>query len=203
MSAFSLSFVGKSNALEEDVVTGEPEIAKVPSRSIEGCPKPVSGKPNNCVATTNVKQLATYSPPWTFDGSEDEAFARLKGLVKSDPSFAIAEIDEAGKYMKIDVQRSFIGQDAMEFVVKGDDKVVIFKSYEKEESGISDFGASKKRVEDLRKKSGGFFSLMGEGLGTVDSYSSTISGQNNGPLSQLKAFYGLQSGEGFSEVFEE
>ena len=198
-----MSLPRKTNALDEEVVASEPEVAKSPSLSIKGCPKPISGKPSNCVATANVKQLATYSPPWTFEVSEDEAFARLKGLIKSDPSFTVSEIDEVGKYIKIDVQRTFSGQDAMEFLVKGDDKVVIFKSYEKEESGISDFGANKKRVEELRKKSGGFFSLMGEGLGTVDSYSGTISGKNNGPLSQLKAFYGLQSGEGFKEVFEE
>ena len=180
-SAISFSLVPTSNALDEEAVSADPEVAKAPSRSIEGCPKPISGKPNNCVATTNVKQLATYSPPWTFEISEDEAFARLKGLIKSDPSFTLSESDEAAMYMKVDVQRTFIGQVAMEFLVKGDDKLVIFKSYEEEESGISDFGANKKRREDLRKKSGGVFSLMGEGLGTVDSYSGTISGKRMGP----------------------
>jgi len=43
---------------------------------------------------------------------------------------------------------------------------------------------------------------MGDGM-TADSYN--VGGEvnrNNGPLGQLKAFYGLQSGEGFKKLFE-
>jgi hypothetical protein len=47
------------------------------------------------------------------------------------------------------------------------------------------------------------FDLMGGGL-TADSYDGggAVSKGNN-PLGQLKAFYGLQSGEGFESVFDE
>jgi len=171
-------------------------------REIEGCPKPTPGKPNNCVATSNIKQLENYSPPWIFEGSSDEAFARLKGLVKSEPTFKIIEMDDEGKYMKIDVQR-LNTQDEIEFIVRGDDKIVLFKSFEKDGgTGLSDFGTNKKRVDGLRLKSGGFFNLQGEGL-TADSFDGGSFGKRYGVTSQLKAFYGLQSGKGFEEVFEE
>lgn len=191
-------FIPKSNAEEElTAPKNEPQ-----SRTIEGCPKPVQGKPNNCIATSNIKQLENYSPPWTFEVSPDEAFARLKGLMKTDSSFNVVELDDDAKYMKVDVQRTFNTKDRMEFLVKGEDKVVIFKSFEIEGNGLTDLGINKKRVEDLRLKSGGVFQLMGEGL-TADSFESRSFGRRNGIAGQLKAFYGLQSGEGFQDVFEE
>jgi len=185
------------------------------TRSIDGCPKPIPGKPNNCIATSNIKQLDTYSPPWTFDDSMsgDEAFARLKGIVKKSSevggqSYNIIEIDEKGRYMKIETPRGigFNFIDSVEFVVRADDQVVIFKSSEKpgedgSTSGLSDFGANRKRIEELRKSSGGAFQVMGSGLGTADSYDGGAQGKRNGWGGQLKAFYGLNSGAGYQDVF--
>lgn len=196
-------FVQKSNAEEEmESVSTTPVTTTSAPRSIEGCPKPINGKPNNCIATSNIKQLENYSPPWTFEVTPDEAFARLKGLMKTDASFQVVELDEVQKYMKVDVQRSFNTKDRIEFLVKGNDKVVVFKSAEIEGIGLSDLGINKKRVDDLRIKSGGVFRLMGDGL-TADSYEQGKFGRGNGIGGQLKAFYGLQSGKGFSEVFED
>jgi len=172
------------------------------SRTIEGCPKPTSGKPNNCVATANIKQLATYIPPWTFEVSPDVAFAKLKGLVRDEPSFTVAECDESSLYLKVNVKRNFSAEDVMEFLVKGDDKVVVLKSYEKDVGSISDFGANRKRMDDLLQKSSDVFRVMGGGL-TADSYEGGAGGKRNGALGQLKAFYGLQSGQGFQEDLEE
>jgi len=170
------------------------------SRKIEGCPKPVNGKATNCIATTNIRQLDTYSPPWTFETSPDEAFARLKGIIKSDSSLEVVETDDEGRYIRVETKR-LNTVDSLEFLVKGDDKVIIFKSTEKEASGLPDFGANRKRVEELRKKSGGFFSMMGDGL-TADSYDGGAAGKRNGFGGQLKAFYGLNSGQGYEGVFE-
>lgn len=181
---------------EETVTTLKPI-----SRSIEGCPKPVNGKPNNCVATSNIKQLENYSPPWKFEVSSEEAFARLKGLIKNEPSYTVVEIDEDAKYIRAEIPR-INNIDAVEFVIRGDDKVVVFKSNEIKGNGLSDYGANKKRVDDLRLKSNGVFSLMGDGL-TADSIDGGKFGKRNGIGGQLKAFYGLQSGEGFQSVFEE
>lgn len=171
-------------------------------RTIEGCPKPISGKPNNCVATANIKQLDTYIPPWTFEVSPDEAFSLLKRLIIADPTFIVAESDESSLYLKVDIKRNFNTQDVMELLVKRDDKVVILKSYQSDGPSISDFGANKKRLDDLLLKSSGVFSVMGGGL-TADSYEGGAGGKRNGAFGQLKAFYGLQSGQGFQEVIQE
>ena len=127
-----------------------------------------------------------FSPPWTFDVSADDAFTILKKIVSADPSFEIMEVEESQGYLKLDVQRTTT-IDTMEFLVNGDDKVVLFKSAEKGGGSIvPDFGANKKRVEALRKSSDGIFTVMGSGLGTADSYDGGASGKGNGFKGQLK-----------------
>ncbi|KAL3784886.1 hypothetical protein HJC23_012489 [Cyclotella cryptica] len=175
-----------------------PSPALAEERSITGCN--VGAK--NCVSTMNIKQLESYSPPWTFEVSPDEAFARIKGVLTSDDSFRLTEVDDEARYVKANVQRVFPGQDEVEFLVKGDDKVVVFRSSEKEEGSISDFGANRKRIDSIRKR-GAVFDLMGGGM-TADSYEGGGAlSRGNGALGQLKAFYGLQSGQGFETVFED
>ena len=75
----------------------------------------------------------------------------------------------------------------MEFLVKGEDRVVVFRSYEAasdEDDGvvarlsIPDFGANRKRCDDIRKRSGGMFDLMGAGL-TADSFEGGAAGRRN------------------------
>ena len=46
-----------------------------------------TGKATNCVSTSNVKDVDLYSPPWTYEVSSDEAFARLKGAIAA-PAFS-------------------------------------------------------------------------------------------------------------------
>ncbi len=174
-------------------------------RSIEACPKTIQGTPNNCVGTSNIKQMDTYSPPWTFDISPKEAFARIKGLMASDPTYTVTEIDEDALYLKANVQRNALIQDTLEFLIKGDEKVVLYKSYEKggeAASTLSDFGFNRKRMEVLRKK-GGVFDIMGSRLGSADSYEGGAGGESNSFFGQLKSFYGYQSGEGFEDVLAE
>lgn len=206
-------FIVSSATLATSIITSFPNISRAsggddditeirqPKRTIQGCPKPIPGKSSNCVSTSNIKQLETYSPPWTFQCSSDEAFARIKGLLKSS-EYTITEVDDDSRYIKADVNR-FNGVDSIEFLVKEEDNVVVFKSYEKEgpANGISDFGANRNRVDELRKKSNGVFALMGEGLGTADSFEGGAFGSRNGIAGQLKAFYGLQSGAGFEDAF--
>jgi len=171
-----------------------------PPRSISGCPKPTSGKANNCVSTSNVKQLDTYMPPWTFEVSADEAFARLKGAIASDPSLSTTEVDEDGRFIRLEVLRP-LAQDEVQFLVKAADKVVTFQSNEIDGGSVSDFGANRNRIETMRKKCG-VFEVMGGGM-TADSYGNVGSDRGGGALGQLKAFYGLQSGKGYQDIYEE
>ena len=189
-----LTFTPTSIA-EDDSTESVPSTPTTPARTITGCPKNTSGKSNNCVSTSNAKQLDLYSSPWTFESSAEEAFARLKGLVKSDPLLEIVEVDEEGKYLRAEAKR-LNTVDSIEFLVRADDNVVVFKSEEKGSSGISDFGANRKRLDDLRLKSGGYFNVIG-------GYDLGMQGKKTeGAFGQLKAFYGLQSGQGFESVFD-
>mmetsp|Transcript_16441 Transcript_16441/g.23292 ORF Transcript_16441/g.23292 Transcript_16441/m.23292 type:complete len:236 (-) Transcript_16441:57-764(-) len=168
-----------------------------PSRSIKACDRDAK----NCVSTANIKQIDLYSPPWTFEVSPDEAFARIKGVLKSDDSFVITEIDDEARYIRAYAQRISADQDEVEFLVRADDKVVVFKSSERKE-GVPDFGANRKRIDDIRSR-GAVFDLMGGGM-TADSYEGGgAAARGNNAFGQLKAFYGLQSGQGFQSVFEE
>lgn len=152
----------------------------------------------------NVKNIDSYSPPWTFEVSPDEAFARIKGVLTSDESYRLTEVDADARYIKANVARSFPdkGMDEVEFLVKGDDKVVVFRISEKEAGLSTDFAANRRRIDSIRKK-GAVFDLMGAGL-TADSLDGggAVSRGNN-PFGQLKAFYGLQSGQGYESVFED
>ena len=155
---------------------------------------------SSCVSTASVKKIDSYSPPWTFECSPEEAFARLKGSIAADSSLSIVIDDEDAKYVKVQAQRTALGQDELEFLVRGSgDNVVTFRSVRTNDTGVSDFGAIRNRLETLRKKAG-VFDVMGGGL-TADSYDVPMKG--NGVFGQLKAFYGLQSGEGFESVFED
>ena len=111
-------------------------------------------------------------------------------------------------YLNVEVKR-LNAVDRMEFLIKSDDEVVIFRSAqipENDEEGnmksmVSDFGANRQRLDTLRKNSGGVFKLMGDGL-TADSFEGGAAGKRNGVGGQLKAFYGLNSGAGYESVFE-
>lgn len=70
--------------------------------------------------------------------------------------------------------------------------MVIFKSYKTSDSRVSNLGANRKRIEELRKRAGGVFSIMGNGL-MADSYNGGVSGKSNGVFGQLKAFYEMNS----------
>jgi uncharacterized protein (DUF1499 family) len=225
LSLVSVSVVRPNAAMaaegSDDVVTTATasSMSRPAGRTIRTCPRTLGGKANNCISTSSVKQINTYSPPWTFDVSAEEAFARIKGVVASDPLMSVTEMDEADKYMRVSVQSPNVSRPPMdmEFWVKVDDKVVTFRSSDVNlqpandddpdntpVGGIlSDFGANRSKLEDVRKKCA-VFGVMGDSVNSADSYYGTAGegGKGNGPLGQLKAFYGLNSGTGFEDVFE-
>ena len=126
-----------SAALAEETET-QPETK--PSRSIVGC----SIDADDCVSTANIKDAkGAYSPPWTFEVTPDEAFARIKGILKSDEGFVITEVDDEARYIRAYAKRmTVVDSDEVEFLVKGDDKVVLFKSTARKNGSVSDFGMS-------------------------------------------------------------
>mmetsp|Transcript_21972 Transcript_21972/g.47721 ORF Transcript_21972/g.47721 Transcript_21972/m.47721 type:complete len:247 (+) Transcript_21972:180-920(+) len=178
-------------------VAEEIEAEAKPIPSIKGC-----DVDSDCVSTANIKDAkGSYFPPWTFEVSPDEAFARIKGVLKSDPKYEITDVDDEARYIRAFVKR-LADQDEVEFLVKGDDKVVLFRSTAKDNGSVSDFGANRKRIDDVRKK-GEVFELMGGGM-TADSFDGGgAASRGNSPWGQLKAFYGLQKGEGFESVLQE
>mmetsp|Transcript_34640 Transcript_34640/g.49175 ORF Transcript_34640/g.49175 Transcript_34640/m.49175 type:complete len:267 (-) Transcript_34640:60-860(-) len=196
---------------EGTVAIGTPDIPLEPTFTLKECKVAKSGKSTNCVSTLNVRNLDVYSPPWTFDVSPDDAFNKIKSVVSDDPAYEI--IDEQSKrYLKVSAKRGTltdqlikigntrnIVSDEFEFVVNAKDSVVTFRGAEASDSpSVSDFGIIRNRLESIRKRAG-VFSVMGGGI-TSDSYEGD---RGNGPLSQLKAFYGLQSGKGFEDLYDD
>lgn len=174
--------------------------AKAPVYSIGVCD--VEG--DDCVSTASIRDAkGSYSPPWTFETSPDEAFARIKGVLASDDAFVITEVDDTARYVRAYAKRlASVNRDEVEFLVRGDDKVVLYRSTARLNGSVSDFGANRKRIDDIRRR-GAVFGLQGDGL-TADSLNGGgETNRNNGPWGQLKAFYGLQSGEGFEKLFDE
>jgi uncharacterized protein (DUF1499 family) len=122
--------------------------------------------------------------------------ARIKGVVASETFLTL--VAEDTYYLLVKAKRGVTAYDQLEFWINPQDSVVTFRSFDVNPT-ISDFGGNRKRIESIRKKAG-VFGIMGEGL-TADSFEGRS--EINGPMAQLKAFYGLQSGEGFQEIFEE
>lgn len=184
-----------SASVAEDIEAG---AEAKPVHSIKAC-----AVDDDCVSTANIRDAkGSYFPPWTFEVSPDEAYARIKGVLKSDPGFEITEVDDEARYIRAFAKRLGVDDDEVEFLVKGDDKVVLFRSTAKKNGSVSDFGANRKRIDDIRKR-GGVFELMGGGM-TADSVDGGgAASRGNSPWGQLKAFYGMQKGEGFESVFEE
>jgi uncharacterized protein (DUF1499 family) len=167
--------------------------------SIEKCS--VSSKVP-CVSTSNVRQLDLYVAPWTYTVSADEIMSRLKGVIISldESNNKIVEQD-TNQHLVVEVSRPndlFGTKDTIEFVINDVDKVVTFRSIASNEA--ADFGLQRRRLDDVRKKTG-VFGIMGDSMNTADSVSTQERG--NGPIGQLKAFYGLQSGSGYEDVLAE
>lgn len=184
--------------------------------TITPCPTVGMSNANNCVATSSTTKVAAYSPPWTFTCEPDQAFQTLLKILKdneeSNLGIRVTLADPQQLVIKATAVRlAFV--DEMEFVIRPEDNVVVMRSGERTKgagdgstnptkSSNSDFGANKARLEKMRKKSGGVFGVMGD-LGGGDSYGGASNGGGNGVLGQLKAFYGLQSGEGYQDVFDD
>ena len=202
------NFLGQASALVGVATIASPAFAE--EHEITACVKPGGAKAGggggteksiNCVSTKNIKQVDLYSPPWTFEVSAEEAFARLKGAISAERSMEIKEIDAEDKYIKFEVSRG-LSRNIGELLIKDSDKVVTFKVEEEVGGGsFAELGGVRSVLETIRKSSG-VFEVMGGGM-TADSYGDVSMGRGGGVKGQLKAFWGLQSGSGYEEVFDE
>jgi len=202
LATFVFSFDPTSVVAEETSATPSLPAAATTTTTtdqvvtIEACKKNPDGGSINCISTKNVRQLDLYAAPWTFETSPDEVIARIKGVVAADPYLELTSTESENPfYIKAKATRS-IFVDNLEFLVNPVDKVVFFRAQQEGEPSVGDFGAIRKELDSIRQRAK--LGVMGQGIMSADSMPS-----QNGPLGQLKAFYGLQSGQGFEEVFED
>lgn len=169
---------------------------------------------NNCVSTASVKQVDLFMSPWTWpEGiSAEEVLGRLKGVIASDATLTL--VDQQQQFgsssssssdkksslattfysCKVRAVRNFC-TDEIEFVINPVDRVVTFRSQQIEgPDSVSDFGANRKRLDEIRKRMGNILTVMGADFASADS------GPREGTVGQLKAFWGFQSGGGFESV---
>lgn len=161
---------------------------------IKACVKPAEGGPSNCVSTASVKQVDLYISPWTWpDGiSADEVAGRLKGAIASDSTLTLEEQRE-NRYFRTRAVRNFC-TDEIEFVINPVDRAVTFRSLQIEgPDNVSDFGANRKRLDEIRRRTA-VLEVMGAEFNSADS------APREGTVDQLKAFWGLQSGGGYESV---
>lgn len=143
----------------------------------------------------NIKDISMYSPPWTYSSSSEEAFDNLKAALSKDEKVHIT-LSEPPSRISVDVDRQFPRQDEVKFSVLQDDKVITFVSKEKDDGALlPDFGFQKTRLGQIRESAG--FSEMGSSIGSSDT-----AGKRESFKTQLKSFYGLQSGSGWEDVLE-
>lgn len=160
--------------------------------NIEKCEKPPNGIPN-CVSTASVKQVDLYMAPWTWydDISSETILARLKGAIAYDPTLTI--VDQTSLSLIVEGKRNF-AIDRIVFRVNPNDRAVTFQSRQIEgPENVSDFGANRKRLEQLRKKTQ-ILEIMGSEFASADA------GRREGAADQLRAFWGFQSGGGYESV---
>jgi uncharacterized protein (DUF1499 family) len=168
------------------VSTASDDMSTITTK-VAACPSTSS----NCISTASVRQLQLYMPPWIYPDEmlPQEVLARLKGAISTDNMMTIAEQTDTAVLCK--ATRNF-AVDELVFVVNAEDHVVTFSSRQVEGPDSSDFGAMRKRLEDLRRRAAVFQVMGGE--------ESADNAPAEGALGQLKAFYGLQSGAGFEDV---
>jgi uncharacterized protein (DUF1499 family) len=159
------------------------------------CRKPEDGAPANCISTANVKQVNLFMDPWTYPSGmpADEVMARLKGAVSTDMKLEVLE--EKENYLKVKAIRN-LAIDELEFVINPVERVITFRSQQVEGPGIPDGAGNRKRLDDLKRRTKVFRS-MGEAFGSADSE------KQEGPLGELRAFYGLGTGKGFEQTLLE
>jgi uncharacterized protein (DUF1499 family) len=135
-----------------------------------------------------------YIAPWTYEGSLSDAQSNLK-IVFTKDTLVFSDVYEGMGYIRVHDACGLV-TDELEFLFNDQEKVVTIRLAEisSSSSTISDFGANRRCLDSIRKDAR-IFDVMGEAFDSIEK-------RGTGPLGQLKAFYGLQSGEGFQDLYE-
>jgi uncharacterized protein (DUF1499 family) len=180
----------KAACAEEAVLADNPFTVSI-------CEKPASGAPPNCVSTASVRQFDLYAAPWTWydDSLSTEAIlARIKGAVAIEPNLTI--VAQTSNGLVVTAQRNAFCVDQIIFRINAKDRAVTFTSRQVAgPESVSDFGANRKRLEQIRKATQ-VLQIMGSEFDSADSSSE----RREGVSDQLKAFWGLQSGGGYESL---
>ena len=161
-----------------------------------------TGSSSNCVSTASVKQVDLFMLPWTWPESisGDEVISRLKGIIASDQTLSVVDSTKVPSgdnyFFRIRAARN-VCNDEIELLINPNDRVITFRSQQVDgPDSVSDFGANRRRLEDIRKRLK-VVTVLGGGENT-DYYSNGES--TEGLTGQLKAFWGFQSGGGFESI---
>jgi uncharacterized protein (DUF1499 family) len=113
---------------------------------VEGQLRPCPDSPN-CVCTEATDDQHRMEP-LPYEGTAEEALARLKAVLASQPRVRI--VSATGTYLHSEwTSRVFCFVDDVEFIVDDERRVIHFRSASR--VGRSDLGANRRRMEAFRK----------------------------------------------------
>ena len=127
---------------------------------------------------------------------------RLVSSINKSDKVKVTSRDDTNFVLRASADRIFPKQDEIVFKIENDG-YVLFTSKEVDDMAVlSDIGEQQKRLEKIRLDTD-LFRVMGDdigGDGTVDAVGVITGTNGRDPVSQLRAFYGQQSGTGYEDL---
>jgi uncharacterized protein (DUF1499 family) len=188
LSAVAFSFQQNNHSKgisRKQVLSTVPWILLVPPAIASASVPPCSPSSNNCISTASVRALDKFIAPWSYPStlSSSDVIDRLA------VSLTQCEIlERSDTSLKVKSTRNFGAVDEISFQVNDADRVIAITSQQVDGPELNGLAGQKNRLREIQVKAG---FLGGEEV------------PREGALGQLKAFYGLQSGSGFEDVFLE
>ena len=170
----------------KQVLSTLPWVLLAPSTVSASVP-PCSPSSNNCISTASVRALDKFIAPWGYP-SNLSASDVIDRLAKSLVSSQCEILEQSDTRLKAKSTRNFGAIDEVSFEVNEADHIISITSQQVDGPELNGVAGQKNRLRDIQAKAG---FLSGEEV------------PREGALGQLKAFYGLQSGSGFEDVFLE
>ncbi|GAX16662.1 hypothetical protein FisN_23Lu212 [Fistulifera solaris] len=183
--AFSFQHNYPKGISRKQVLSTVPWILLAPPSIVSASIPPCSPSSNSCLSTASVRALDKFIAPWSYPSnlSSSDVIDRLAN------SLTQCEIlERSDTSLKAKSTRNFGAVDEISFEVNDADRVIAITSQQVDGPELNGLAGQKNRLREIQLKAG---FLGGEEV------------PREGALGQLKAFYGLQSGSGFEDVFLE